>query len=379
MAIGLQRGHLAVVSRRWGTGLAALMAAMAFAGPTASFQDVPLRCGDLLAVNQSVTKRTDRVAELGEELDLKHWKKLSPQYTDEALLATFRAATSEAEARVASITGLDHADMRRLVFDRSRSFLVEHLKLEPLAVEGVRDQIVTRVSTVVLLTTGEYVDVMVAKGRAEGSTASTVTLQAQAYRQFMASCGRNGLSPNAFYDEVAGVGDGNVGMRFVVVCPGLVLDAHDYGISRQDLLDALSFTFGHELGHAIDASVYPELYGRMAECYRRITEFPAIWNPGLADEISADHWGAVVLAETLRTRPAGAPPPEHVARVIAYATRSMERETQDGSEARVHAPVPFRVNQTIARLPAMVTLLGCPQNGPHNPGCALQGIVPADS
>ncbi|MBX9576564.1 MAG: hypothetical protein K2X07_13105 [Caulobacteraceae bacterium] len=313
-----------------------------------------------------LTKKTDYATELGEELDQKHWRKLSAQHTDEALVATFRAATGEAETRVGALTGVSHADFRRLVFDRAKSMLIEQLKRDPALRPDLRDQMAERLARVRLYTVAQYIDAMVAYDLKRGYSSPEPTLRANAYRRYMASCGRNGLSPNAFYDEADGI-------PFVVACAGLLLEPHDYGGSRQDVLDAAIFTIGHELGHAIDSSSYPQAYSEMAGCFRTITGSTRVWDPGISDEISADHWGATVLAEALRTRPGGPPAPEEVAKVIAYASNAMSDEWADDSP---HPPAVFRVNQAIARHPALNQLLRCPDPGLPNPTCTLRGIAP---
>jgi hypothetical protein len=80
---------------------------------------------NLRNVAMGVVKQTNWVTELGDELDLKHWRKLSPQHTDEALAATFRAAIGEAELRVPALTGVSQETFRRGVFDRGKTILVE--------------------------------------------------------------------------------------------------------------------------------------------------------------------------------------------------------------------------------------------------------------
>jgi hypothetical protein len=225
---------------------------------------------------------------------------------------------------------------------------------------------ILRIAGAQLYTSGQYVEAMITFARAHGSDLPEPTLRANAYRQYMDSCGRNGLANNAFYDEANGI-------RFVVTCPGLLLDTHDYGASGQDLLDAALLTIGHELGHAIDPSVYPDAYSKMASCYRTITGSEQVWYPDIADEIAADHWGATVMAEALRTRRGGPPPPEQVARVIGYASNAMVDEWGDDHK---HPPASFRVNQTIGRHPALNEMLSCPAPGGPNPTCTLRGIAP---
>lgn len=339
--------------------------------PAAVSQDVPPRCDDLFALNANVSKKSDRTGELGAELDEKHWGRLSANYTDEALVATFRAATEEAEIRTASLTGLSAPDFRHLVFERSKSVLTQKLTDDPGIPSHLLKQLVERVSGVTLISAAQYVEAYVGNEKAGGSSLPDTQLRSYGYRQYMSSCGRNGLSPNAFHDQFGTT-------QFIVVCPGLLLDAHDYGISQQDLITTLSYTMGHELGHAIDASIFPHLYGEMGRCYQDITGYP-LWDYGtlygtMRDEIVADHWGAVVLAEVLRTRPGGPVSPDGVARIIAYATNPYGETTDDpDGEPQLHAPPAFRVNQTLARHPDMVQLLRCPVAGPGNPTCTLGG------
>lgn len=347
-------------------GLAVGLGVLLAVSTSAFTQVVPDRCRDLRAVLLGVAKSTDNVTSLGEELDQKYWKRLSAQHTDEALVATFQGAVGEAESRAAAITGLSHADFRRLVFERAKSILIDQLKAEPGLTPARRDEMAQRVARVVLYSSAQYADAMVAYDLQRGYSSPQVTLRANAYRRYMSSCGRNGLSPNALYDEIEGT-------LFIVPCAGLILDVHDYGVGRQDMLDALMFTMGHELGHAIDTSLYPGEYSLMADCFRTITDSTQVWELGISDEISADHWGASVLAEALRVRPGGPPGPEQVARVIAYASNAFSDEWVEGAP---HAPAAFRVNQTVGRHPALNELMKCPTAGGPNPTCTLQGISP---
>lgn len=342
----------------------ALLASGSVSGAAPAGQDVPFRCGDLFALTTQVAKRSDMVTELGDELDRKHWRTLNPNYSPEEINAVAAAAAAEADARVAAMSGLDQAAVQG-VFARGKSILVAHLKGDAgLPAEEAARMIAWLEGVTLFRTPAEFVAAKSAYERPRNGSLTEAGLIQYAYGRFRESCGRNGLTRNAFYDDQ---------LKAVVACPGLRLGLHDYTGQRQDQLDALAFALGHELGHALDWSTWSHVFTPMGECYRLITAYPEIWSPGLADEITADHWGALVLSEVLAARPGGPPPAGRVVEIIAYATDQWDDPLD---EPGPHPPSQFRVNQTIARHPGMVALLGCPANGPNNPTCTLQGIVP---
>lgn len=345
---------VAVALLAWGSSL----------GTANAVQDVPMRCGDLFAFTLRVEKQRDWRAEFDADLNRKHWETLGPAATFSGFNTTARAALTEAEGRIEALTGFDMDRDSRMVFQRTRAILVEQIRREPKFAASALEDAVGRLERVSVLSADQYVEAYVTRERAPGSTIPEAELRARAYRAYHASCGRHGLNNNAFFDRGA-----------VVLCPGLFLEAHSYGASRRDALDALSFTVAHELGHVLDSSVYPAAYGDLGQCYRAITDTAQVWIPGLADEISADHWGAVVLSEVLNARSDGPPPPEQVVRIIAYATGNFGIRDEDPGEGE-HPPAQFRINQTIARHPVMVQLLGCPAAGERNPTCTLQGRLP---
>lgn len=331
-------------------------------------EDAPPYCRDLFSQTCSVPKRTTIVKDLGDRLDATHWRQLPAQHTDAQLVATFEAATNAAESEVNRQTGLHREnDIINDVFNNAKAsleyFITSRDLIQPA---GIRTQMAQRVRGVKLRRASEYVSEMVKHAKAQGSRASDVTLKANAYRQYMASCGRNGLSPNAFYDEANGE-------RFIVMCPGLALGMKDYGIDKEAIKDALGFVIGHELGHAIDSSAYPEAYTRMGQCYQNITGAPQVWDPGMSDEISADYWGAIALSDRIVKRASNRP--QDNMNLIAYATDgfcSTDHEHSDGP----HPPAVFRVNQTIGRHIMITEALECPVPGPRNPFCSLSGEVP---
>lgn len=332
-------------------------------------ENAPAHCQDLFGQTCSVPKKSTIVKDIGDRLDQTHWRKLPAVHTDAQLVATFEAATNAAEAEVNRQTGLHREnDIINDVFNNAKASLEYFITSRDLVKPAsIRSQMASRVRSVKLRRSSEYVSEMVKYAKSQGATSAEVTLKAHAYRQYMASCGRNGLSPNAFYDEVNGE-------RFIVLCPGLALGMKDYGIEKETIKDALGFVMGHELGHSIDSSVYPHAYTSMGQCYRNITGADHVWDTGMSDEISADYWGAIALSDRIVKR--GNNRPQDNVNLVAYATEgfcSTDHEHQGGG---AHPPAIFRVNQTIGRHIMITEALECPVPGPRNPYCSLSGEIP---
>ena len=347
--------------RTWLVGVSAVVLT-GFASANPTNQDFPLRCGDLFVFTSAVPKGRADADQLDTSLNAKYWDTLGPTATPSVFNAMARSATSEAERRADEINswGPD-GPMAQEVFETAKAAIATHLRNEAGLSAELSGLMTEQLKAVTLIQTSEdYVRSYISHERRQGNATGESELTMQAYRSYQSSCGQNGLRPNAFF-----------AFGSVVLCPGLALGLHDFSASRADAMDAMAYTLGHELGHAIDSSVWPQAYGGMAACYRSITQVTYIWEPGLADEISADHWGALVLAQRLRARPAGPPLPEQVVKIIAYAT-----DGYDASQSSTHPPAQFRVNQTIARHPDMVGLLGCPGAGEPNPTCTLRGRMP---
>lgn len=352
--------------RTTGRALGAVLASATLMGAAPVPQAPSARCGNLFALTSAVEKQTRLAADIGSELDQKHWRTLSPTWTDAAFNAVASAAITEAERRVAAVSDLDDGrDNVETLFARSKAVILASLQAEAGLNSETKTQMTRWIGRVALIDdSAAYVTAIIAAEKASGSSLADEQLRQQAYMAYIRSCGRNGLAGNAFFEER---------LKAVVVCPGILLGLHDYGGARQDQAAALMFTLGHEIGHAADWSYFPHVYSMMGRCYEDITGYREIWSPGLADEITADHWGAVVLADALRTRAGGPPASEQIVKIIAYATDGWDQPADPSSPPPPHAPSEFRVNQTIARHPAMAALLGCPAAGEANPTCALTG------
>lgn len=326
-------------------------------------KSAPLYCGDLFAQTCSVGKMKNLAGALDTELDQKYWSKLPSTASYSVFNEMAKSSIAEAESKVNEITKLHREnDIINNAFARAKEVLKNFITSRDVLPENIRMDAHNKINSVKLRKAEEYVLDYIAHAKKQGSATSDAELRVQGYRAYQASCGRNGLKPNAFFDRGS-----------IVICPGLFISIHDYGMNKNNLLNAVTFTIGHELGHAIDSSVYPAAYGNMAKCYREITEANEIWSPGLADEISADYWGAVALSERLRTQPGGPPSPQEVKDIIAYATDGFCSSEDDGHE---HPPAQFRVNQTIGRHVMITELMDCPAPGPRNPFCSMRGTIP---
>lgn len=354
------------------TGRVRLGAALAFMALTAAGQGserIATRCAELFSLTEKVEKVTDTRTALGEELDRTYWKTLSPNYTHAQYNAMARIVNGRAERTALSTSGAG-TDSRSLeaLFDRARSIMRDAIRNDQSLPQSTKDSKLYELDKVrLILSSDEFVSVQLAAYKAE-SPNSEITEEGMVfgiYGRLRESCGRNGLSRNAFHLD---------GIDAVVVCPGLLMGLQDFGGSDADQAAALMFTLGHELGHAIDQPFFG--YLMMGYCYSQITGYASIWDLKLANEIIADHWGAVVLAEVLRTRPGGPPPADEIVKVIAYASDGWDEPDTDDREVE-HPPTIFRVNQTIGRNPAMNDLLSCPLAGEPNPTCTMAGKIPS--
>jgi hypothetical protein len=204
----------------------------------------------------------------------------------------------------------------------------------------------------------EYIDEMVANLQQRMPKESKDVLKKSAIELYQSSCGQHGLDVNAFYE------DGKF-----VLCPGLVYSLSDYGPkNKTEILNALSFTIGHEMGHSIDTDSFPDVYSNMRACYVGMTGEQQIWDKETACEITGDYWGTLVMSNRLRAQGVkGA----DAAKIAAYSVDGF-----CGAGTAMLWSGEFRVNKTMSSFPALREAMSCEGPSKEDPACMISGRTP---
>lgn len=292
-------------------------------------------------------KKSDNfTAKLDEQLIKDYWQQLGRAPSKKMINETFVKTMNLVETKTQERTGIKTTDINQAM-NEVKTTMIKFIQDTTLIRREYKRDMIERISEVVLVPATGYVDLLVDYGKTQSPQTSEEDLRYQAIEMYMSSCGVNGLETNAFY--MAGM---------MVVCPGIIASMSDYQTSKEQMLTALKFTLGHEIGHAIDAGVKPAVYMKMKDCYKQISGDPTIWDNENGNEISADYWGALALGSQLDpTRP------EVNARTLALSV--------DGICGLEDSE--FRFNQILAKHPYLARALNCSSTTREAPFCSLNG------
>lgn len=318
-------------------------------------------CANLARYSCSVKKSSNLAGALDRSIQDRFFRNIKPNSTlKEQNDANFNAIKT-AELEVYGQSLVKKPDVIQ-VFNEAKMTIKQSIAANPQLIPSNKTKMMEKINSVEMRTGAEYIERLTAKIQQQLPNEVPDKIREQVIMLYQSSCGRNGLDVNAFYDG-----------KELVLCPGLVYSLSDYNPrNKNDVMDALSFTIGHEVGHAIDAEEMPEVYSNMRACYVGMTNSPAIWSEGIASEISADYWGSLVLSNRLRNNGVRG---KEAARSVALATDGFCSESVADPHAK-HPSGTFRVNATISTFPAMREALSC--EGPTNeaPACMINGRVP---
>ena len=325
--------------------------------------NAPEYCKDLYKYVCSMKKKTNKQGQLDNDLNGKFWNVLSRNCTHKQFNDTVKVTHQRSEESVFQITNVMRDEVRKALSD-SKTALFQFISATSLIKNEHKTTMIQKVSGVNLLYGKEYVDRLVLQGKKQAPNMSEEEVRVHANKLYMSACGMNGMEVNAFFDNGS-----------LVICPGLLISMADYGGKKDEILSALRFTIGHEIGHAIDAAVYPDVYNKMQGCYQDVSKNNKIWQPEMAAEITADYWGSIAMASntssTFHTKKLDPNEPEKNARIIAYSVDGFCRTpTETGSP---HPESAFRVNQTIGKHPYIARALNCEPAKEDAPYCSLMG------
>lgn len=222
----------------------------------------------------------------------------------------------------------------------------------------------------------------------------------RAFEEYTDKCQDHGLEVNA-------VNVGNIG-----ICPGLIASLVDRTTSKTELLNAISFTLGHEMSHSIGPQDFPEVYTRLGECYNTLSGNPQFWNGDgsgssegkgrasrqvkqaassgkptgpapaapanggeegpsgpdpMAEETTADWWGGQILAGRIRAQNLQG---NEVIRTVGNATDGL----CDSDEGGGYTSGNNRIGLSILRAPGMRESVGCQVPEAESRSCGLNGV-----
>lgn len=203
---------------------------------------------------------------------------------------------------------------------------------------------------------------------------------------FMQVCGKDGLELNAFAMRTTD------GSRFLLVCPGLLMGVAHHGRDARENLNNLIFVLAHEFSHHFDAQKMSLYYENFRKCL--VEHHAGELLPGTFDrvslalkdrrardealvekhigEISADYWGAAVLAEYLRTSGlSDGIQSGSKLDAIRQAFGVLCSSNDDG----VHPTGEFRLRVMMRSSPAFASVMGCKKPASKKPGCNLMGAI----
>ncbi len=317
----------------------------------------PEYCKNLYGYACSVKKKMNLLEVLDNATKSQFWDKLPSSANTAQFNQMARAAITHSESNVYKITKVERDEIR-LLLSEAKSVMKTFITSTPYLPKNKVKEMHDKVNSVNLKYGTEYVAEIVAHAKKQGIQVSPEELEKQAFSIYMSTCGINGLEVNAFYESGS-----------IVLCPGLLISLKDFGTNKEEIKNALAFTFGHELGHSVDASEFPEAYSKMQNCYETVSGNPDIWKEDSASEISSDYWGGIVLSHRLKNLA-----PADAARSIAYASDGLCSNTK-GTQG--HSDGAFRVNQNIGKHQLISEVLECAPATKDAPFCSLRGTYPS--
>jgi hypothetical protein len=317
-------------------------------------------CEDLFSYGCSLKKKSDNLGILHSLLQEKYLKSASTLNDISEKNSLRKQALIEGEAKVLDGNPLSQQDLK-ITFDEVKLTILSLIRNQKTISQKKKYELSQIIREVQLLNVEQLLKVNQAYALAQDPGNSADQIERIALAKYTAYCGDTGLELNAFFDA-----------GHVVLCPGLIQSLKDYGTtSKQEMLNALAFTIGHELGHAIDGESKPELYQEMKTCYEKVTNNPHFWDTDTCAEVTADFWGASVLSERLRAQRIS---PSSAAKTIALGVDGFcddEEVSGDG-----HQTGAFRVNKIVGREPSIRQTLLCAAPTVQDPFCGLSGQVP---
>lgn len=314
-------------------------------------QNVPEHCHHLSrAACQERKTRPERRLDMDYELEDKHV--LSLEGTPSALQISRgrQAAIREAETLTQRNAGVTSAELSGLVSDVKQT-MIREINAGPIT-QVVKGRMTEKINRIRFTTGAEYITGM-KRWFINNQGISAAAAETEATNFYAAICGNQGMAPNAFYDS---------NIVAFVLCPGLIQDISEYGMEKPTFMNALSFTIGHELGHAIDTTLYPRTYESMGDCHN--TE-NFNWS-AQGTEVVADYWGGKVLAERMRAQEIT---DEDAVRTINYAQGYL----CGGIGDEHHPDGDMRIDRIMGRDPQVRAQLGCSEPTTEQPFCGING------
>lgn len=339
----------------------------------------------------------NRRASLDRQLNHSLWQGLSQNVTRTRFIETARNSLQIAEDSVFELTHVTR-DEQRAVLAAAKAELVARLSnpqgrrlfnSDP-AGRDRHQRLVARLNAVTLRYGRESVENETKRREIAEPEVNALVHRANAYLEYHELCGENGLAVDSFWTEFPEYGDDpeNVSRRVyqgpgadaLVPCPGLVLSMADHSLDKADILNALHFAFGSQLGYII-VDEMKDVWSpraRVEACYGsgytvdrdRLQQLA----PGrdvegmfeqIADEMAAECWGSSVLAERLQAIDSL----ERRARVTALALHSACVTTAPAGMAVIR----FRMHQ-IGNTPALAAQLPGANPSDERPYCTLPPV-----
>lgn len=242
-------------------GLAAIATAAIWShGTTASptgIQQQPTPACDhsLLHVCQGLEKKTDRVASLERRLESAYWADAPSPLSRTQFTVISRNALQAAEDSVYELLLLTR-DSQRAELETAKAAVVGFLRAPAnralfAGPDGPQrlDRVVARIESVELRYGREWVESAAAQMHGGADGPERLAYRVEAWTQYHESCGRVGTRQDMFTSSMTSPAGGNV--EGLVPCPGFVLTLADFAADRDDILPALQFYFGMQLGQIL--------------------------------------------------------------------------------------------------------------------------------
>lgn len=311
------------------------------------------------AVKKTANKKVDDYAsEISKRFEAAMPENVEPSDVTNRYYSNIKAAEAETAAR----TKITTEDLMKIKSDVSSS-LIRLVNDSPLGGDR-KKQMVDFISAVDVMTPMQMIEKEKARLKKNNPDMSENDILMNSVSSITDKCGYEGMYPNAVFSPE---------YNSIIVCPGLVQSISEFGSKKEDIINGLSFTIGHEIAHSIDGGVMSynvdeSTYDNMRMCYR--AEDPKMRWQDYQAEIVADFWASKVLAERLKTQ--GVVGKDAMMNVAL----SIDGLCETPGDAD-HPSTEFRVNNILSRNPQLRAQLECGAPTPEKPYCGVDGAQPA--